>query len=71
MVLFGAIIQQDLAMKVNHVNVLGVAHVQQVEPHPLLLVHYQARQIVDHPINGWKERELQSIKNLYAQGGVG
>lgn len=52
MVLFGAIIQKDLAMKVNHVNVLGVAHVQQVEPHPLLLVHYQARQIVDHPING-------------------
>lgn len=50
-------------MKVNHVNVLGVTHVQKVEPHPLLLVHYQARQIVDHPINGWKERERAVVIN--------
>ena len=55
-------------MKVNHMNVLGAAYVQQVQPHPLLLVHSQARQVVDHPINGCKDRELQSIKNLCTSG---
>lgn len=52
MVLLSAIFQQGLAMDVNYVNVLSAAQVQQVQPHPLLLVHFQARQVVDHPVNG-------------------
>lgn len=52
LVLLSAVFQQGLAVEVNHVDVLGAAQVQQVQPHPLLLVHSQARQLVDHPIDG-------------------
>lgn len=56
-------------MEVNHVDVSGAAQVQQVQPHPLLLVHSQARQVVDHPVDGCKDRERQSLTNLCTRRG--